>query len=106
MIRRHPRSTRTDTLFPYTTLFRSLTEQRAALVNALAAYQGARPQRDDITVIGFRPSGPPPRTRDSRGREGADRSAETLIPVGSMKGTPWTVWICSACGRADRKSVV
>src|SRR3546814_5088723 len=24
MIRRHPRSTRTDTLFPYTTLFRSL----------------------------------------------------------------------------------
>src|SRR3546814_18079099 len=24
MIRRHPRSTRTDTLFPYTTLFRSV----------------------------------------------------------------------------------
>src|SRR3546814_20408754 len=24
MIRRHPRSTRTDTLFPYTTLFRSM----------------------------------------------------------------------------------
>src|SRR3546814_10348943 len=28
MIRRHPRTTRTDTLFPYTTLFRSLVEQR------------------------------------------------------------------------------
>src|SRR3546814_10119895 len=27
MIRRPPRSTRTDTLFPYTTLFRSITEQ-------------------------------------------------------------------------------
>src|SRR3546814_5504129 len=27
MIRRPPRSTRTDTLFPYTTLFRSLAEQ-------------------------------------------------------------------------------
>src|SRR3546814_19628313 len=26
MIRRPPRSTRTDTLFPYTTLFRSMTE--------------------------------------------------------------------------------
>src|SRR3546814_12920258 len=26
MIRRTPRSTRTDTLFPYTTLFRSMTE--------------------------------------------------------------------------------
>src|SRR3546814_6165864 len=30
MIRRPPRSTRTDTLFPYTTLFRSLRDRRAA----------------------------------------------------------------------------
>src|SRR3546814_18767223 len=30
MIRRPPRSTRTDTLFPYTTLFRSRTAQAAA----------------------------------------------------------------------------
>src|SRR3546814_9749155 len=30
MIRRPPRSTRTDTLFPYTTLFRSLQGRRAA----------------------------------------------------------------------------
>src|SRR3546814_3263843 len=29
MIRRPPRSTRTDTLFPYTTLFRSLLDHRA-----------------------------------------------------------------------------
>src|SRR3546814_16259377 len=29
MIRRPPRSTRTDTLFPYTTLFRSLVEHAA-----------------------------------------------------------------------------
>src|SRR3546814_12593064 len=28
MIRRPPRSTRTDTLFPYTTLFRSLSQRR------------------------------------------------------------------------------
>src|SRR3546814_8720762 len=37
MIRRPPRSTRTDTLFPYTTLFRSgvpLTESLATLVSA------------------------------------------------------------------------
>src|SRR3546814_18207461 len=33
MIRRPPRSTRTDTLFPYTTLFRS---RRAAIARALA----------------------------------------------------------------------
>src|SRR3546814_6505710 len=31
MIRRPPRSTRTDTLFPYTTLFRSGLEMRAAV---------------------------------------------------------------------------
>src|SRR3546814_11518002 len=31
MIRRPPRSTRTDTLFPYTTLFRSLAEEDSAL---------------------------------------------------------------------------
>src|SRR3546814_7434176 len=30
MIRRPPRSTRTDTLFPYTTLFRSLAQRRRA----------------------------------------------------------------------------
>src|SRR3546814_4380531 len=38
MIRRPPRSTRTDTLFPYTTLFRSL--------EALPEPQRRRPQRD------------------------------------------------------------
>src|SRR3546814_15572274 len=31
MIRRPPRSTRTDTLFPYTTLFRSIDVLRAAV---------------------------------------------------------------------------
>src|SRR3546814_5833109 len=34
MIRRPPRSTRTDTLFPYTTLFRSRLERIAAEINA------------------------------------------------------------------------
>src|SRR3546814_1270347 len=36
MIRRPPRSTRTDTLFPYTTLFRSLQAQRDFLKQAIA----------------------------------------------------------------------
>src|SRR3546814_10022189 len=34
MIRRPPRSTRTDTLFPYTTLFRSIYETAAAVTAA------------------------------------------------------------------------
>src|SRR3546814_5824016 len=37
MIRRPPRSTRTDTLFPYTTLFRSIAWTVAAVTSVLAA---------------------------------------------------------------------
>src|SRR3546814_8313636 len=36
MIRRPPRSTRTDTLFPYTTLFRSILDDDAPVREALA----------------------------------------------------------------------
>src|SRR3546814_17462285 len=36
MIRRPPRSTRTDTLFPYTTLFRSIKARHAAQNSCLA----------------------------------------------------------------------
>src|SRR3546814_2827237 len=54
MIRRPPRSTRTDTLFPFTTLFRSnrafqprpLHEQRAACA------AGIRPQRLHVAQVG------------------------------------------------------
>src|SRR3546814_12486016 len=35
MIRRPPRSTRTDTLFPYTTLFRSPVDQRRYIMDGL-----------------------------------------------------------------------
>src|SRR3546814_2087523 len=37
MIRRPPRSTRTDTLFPYTTLFRSVQDRAAAAARDAAA---------------------------------------------------------------------
>jgi phosphoserine phosphatase RsbU/P len=39
-----------------------LVAQQTALEQALAAWQGDRPQRDDITVIGFRPAAGPPDT--------------------------------------------
>src|SRR3546814_5148578 len=48
MIRRPPRSTRTDTLFPYTTLFRSgIRQQFAPIFNGLAA-KGIT--RDNIVI--------------------------------------------------------
>src|SRR3546814_16536640 len=42
MIRRPPRSTRTDTLFPYTTLFRSLQRLTAEAVDHLAHQEALR----------------------------------------------------------------
>src|SRR3546814_19213673 len=40
MIRRPPRSTRTDTLFPYTTLFRSADVERPTLVVLAGLVEG------------------------------------------------------------------
>src|SRR3546814_9804997 len=47
MIRRPPRSTRTDTLFPYTTLFRSLQRCDARWIDALQVI-GPRPDAERI----------------------------------------------------------
>src|SRR3546814_8906444 len=45
MIRRPPRSTRTDTLFPYTTLFRSLAEHANASGHVQAEH---RPDQEEL----------------------------------------------------------
>src|SRR3546814_12295398 len=41
MIRRPPRATRTDTLFPYTTLFRSIADHRAQHAAGAVAFECA-----------------------------------------------------------------
>src|SRR3546814_1202606 len=52
MIRRPPRSTRTDTLFPYTTLFRSLFDGEVAPGEAVRIFTGAPlPEGADAIVI-------------------------------------------------------
>src|SRR3546814_662346 len=54
MIRRPPRSTRTDTLFPYTTLFRSLGEARVeARARGLTAGRALAAERPAQRVGGF-----------------------------------------------------
>src|SRR3546814_9967597 len=54
MIRRPPRSTRTDTLFPYTTLFRSLRRLRADAADLVGGEDALgvdeRPQLGDVDV--------------------------------------------------------
>src|SRR3546814_15784242 len=50
MIRRPPRSTRTDTLFPYTTLFRS-TDERFLQILGTNRLLGDLAQRDDGLLV-------------------------------------------------------
>src|SRR3546814_4634543 len=59
MIRRPPRSTRTDTLFPYTTLFRSQLENFQTAVDRVAAaqYMGGRTDGLDAMLTAGSPQG-------------------------------------------------
>src|SRR3546814_13770519 len=56
MIRRPPRSTRTDTLFPYTTLFRSVSPAGPAPTMATSALVGRlfEPETSDMLIIPHR----------------------------------------------------
>src|SRR3546814_1769881 len=57
MLRRPPRSTRTDTLFPYTTLFRSVVGlvplKIPQIHSALSASRDAIPSRIRLHLLGF-----------------------------------------------------
>src|SRR3546814_8972119 len=60
MIRRPPRSTRTDTLFPYTTLFRSFQQFRIGLGSERSRRGGTRNRRNGRLRLRFaQRSGPP-----------------------------------------------
>src|SRR3546814_17997223 len=76
MIRRPPRSTRTDTLFPYTTLFRSVEAARTREVGKACRGEGCcplRPRREgDVPPWHRAVGGPLPRPRRS-GEESARR---------------------------------
>src|SRR3546814_1712547 len=75
MIRRPPRTTRTDTLFPYTTLFRSnpglrsrASSKRAAVVTDSGQRRHRRHRADDSPHAAMM-------------RPGADRKSTRLTPV-------------------------
>src|SRR3546814_17226583 len=76
MIRRPPRSTRTDTLFPYTTLFRSSSGGYSPVVH-LASHLGGKPiWREDI--LGFVPGEAPQKRVCVGGVNGVYRLDDTL----------------------------
>src|SRR3546814_19437931 len=78
MIRRPPRSTRTDTLFPYTTLFRSCRPEFIAGFEKLAALA----TRDGDKGVEFRIHAPPQHMTQ------ADIAAEAARP-GMDAGMGW-----------------
>src|SRR3546814_18653221 len=86
MIRRPPRSTRTDTLFPYTTLFRSSCERYALRARRRHLYR---------------------RYRAWRGARRKDRKRHGLHQSGLLDGAASALRRRQGIGlRADRKSVV
>src|SRR3546814_2174359 len=85
MIRRPPRSTRTDTLFPYTTLFRSSGAQRHSARGGDADRAGRAPDAD---VHGDRGR----RQRPGTARRGAWRSEEHTSELQSLMRISYAVF--------------
>src|SRR3546814_15420566 len=54
MLRRPPRSTRTDTLFPYTTLFRSISCFRIAEISAARISMASSPSHGLLQMLQLR----------------------------------------------------
>src|SRR3546814_9184862 len=96
MIRRPPRSTRTDTRFPYTTLFRSaLDVDPAAEAQAghtrTAAARGAAADERAADRDGRHPDARAPHQRQRR-REGAGRSEEHTSELQSLMRISYAVF--------------
>src|SRR3546814_7314699 len=91
MIRRPPKSTRTDTLFPYTTLFRSerlLSMGEAALLRPLAS---GKPHGEWFGLAGIAVMALP--TLLSLGRETWSTEAGAHGPIVLATGI-WLFWRC------------
>src|SRR3546814_11403318 len=92
MIRRPPRSTRTDTLFPYTTLFRSKGRFRAysagshpgGTVNPLAI--------EKVQVLGYPPESLRSKSWDEFAVPGAPQMDFIITMCDSAAGEVCTIW--------------
>src|SRR3546814_19001344 len=78
MIRRPPRSTRTDTLFPYSTLFRSLVVYGTRVARAGGRWNRPRPWRHVAEVLAM-------------GWEFPDEMDHPLNPVGAATAASFSV---------------
>src|SRR3546814_4791651 len=77
MIRRPPRSTRTDTLFPYTTLFRSPSQCSSRPMRRSGAAPASRPGQEGVDPA--KPHGFPAATDYDRRRNRAGAAAPRIV---------------------------
>src|SRR3546814_4940661 len=96
MIRRPPRSTRTDTLFPYTTLFRSIKRGDDEVDGDTIGYivperriQAASGGKGQVTII-FQP--PPAKKQDSPSGKKNSRSEEHTSELQSLMRNSYAVF--------------
>src|SRR3546814_16628063 len=106
MIRRPPRSTRTDTLFPYTTLFRSDDE----LDDEIDGERDRNPHNvtrngDDLAAFETEHGNDREEQRDQRDR-GNHWTEERLVPVVALGAGQYLAGQEAGEEREDRQSVV
>src|SRR3546814_17410382 len=88
MIRRPPRSTRTDTLFPYTTLFRSRPDTRKGWGSKCSSKAARNRLASSRARLAFRSFAPGRRSwrRDGRSHDGGDEADPVALAFGTGKG--------------------
>src|SRR3546814_6596840 len=97
MIRRPPTSTRTDTPFPYSTLFRSYPESRTRTARIIGFLLGDRGDVGEITVLVL---------RARRGEQRFDiRSEEHTSELQSLMRTSYAVFCLKKKMREDKHTL-
>src|SRR3546814_7471587 len=97
MIRRPPRSTRTDTLFPYTTLFRSDRRQRPVAVLAAQLHVADQPV---VVAVGVE------QRAVLRHRLAVGRSEEHTSELQSLMRISYAVFCLKKKNRSDSKNII
>src|SRR3546814_3242999 len=106
MIRLPPRSTRTDTLFPYTTLFRSRQLTKSLYVSPqISVDQVAEAKALGVTVIiNNRPDDEEPGQTNGAEIEAAARSEEHTSELQSLMRISYAVFCLKKKKRPERKT--
>src|SRR3546814_4945691 len=104
MIRRPPRSTRTDTLFPYTTLFRSFSVSPPAKSFLIACSANGTPKSGELPkTISFTVL---QGSADLSNDAGTTYSIANVNCTAAMGGTNGKVWTCTSIAADTAKSTV